>query len=123
MAELMEDQGRILATEVSEERCGSIRENVARLGLTSVEVRHIERATDVEEDFDAVLIDVPWLGVDAWSFVAPKATTGGVLVTCSCSYNISEAAFAQIIYEAAIDAASDSTAYPPSASNSASARA
>jgi len=59
MAELMEDRGRILATEVSEERCGSIRENVARLGLTSVEVRHIERATDVEEDFDAVLIDVP----------------------------------------------------------------
>ena len=26
-----------------------------------------------------VLIDVPWLGVDAWAFVAPKAVTGGVL--------------------------------------------
>ncbi|MCA9098369.1 MAG: hypothetical protein KDA36_08285, partial [Planctomycetaceae bacterium] len=59
VAELMEDRGRILATEVSEERCGSIRENVARLGLTSVEVRHIERVSDVEGDFDAVLIDVP----------------------------------------------------------------
>lgn len=59
VAELMEDRGRILATEVSEERCGSIRENVDRLGLTSVEVRHIERVTDIEEEFDAVLIDVP----------------------------------------------------------------
>ena len=29
---------------------------------------------------------------------------GGVLVTCSCSYNISEAAFAEIVYEAAVDA-------------------
>ncbi|MGI9188364.1 MAG: hypothetical protein ACR2J9_12750 [Gaiellales bacterium] len=26
-----------------------------------------------------VLIDVPWLGVDAWAFVAPDAATGGVL--------------------------------------------
>ena len=26
-----------------------------------------------------VLIDVPWLGVDAWAFIAPKAATGGVL--------------------------------------------
>jgi hypothetical protein len=26
-----------------------------------------------------VLINVPWLGVDAWAFVAPQATAGGVL--------------------------------------------
>ncbi len=26
-----------------------------------------------------VLIDVPWLGVDAWAFVAPDAATGGLL--------------------------------------------
>ena len=50
-----------------------------------------------------VLIDVPWLGVDAWSFVAPKATTGGVLVTCSCSYNISEAMFGDILLQASVD--------------------
>ena len=29
---------------------------------------------------------------------------GGFLVTCSCSYNISESMFAQIVYEAAMDA-------------------
>ena len=29
---------------------------------------------------------------------------GGTLVTCSCSYNISEGAFAEIVYEAAVDA-------------------
>ena len=29
---------------------------------------------------------------------------GGFLVTCSCSYNISEGTFAQILHEAALDA-------------------
>ena len=29
---------------------------------------------------------------------------GGCLITCSCSYHVDEAAFAQVIYEAAIDA-------------------
>ena len=36
-------------------------------------------------------------------------TPGGVLVTCSCSYNVSEAAFAEVIAEAAIDAHADVT--------------
>ena len=29
---------------------------------------------------------------------------GGTLITCSCSYNISEATFAEIVYDAAVDA-------------------
>ena len=29
---------------------------------------------------------------------------GGILVTCSCSYHVNEAAFAEIVYEAAVDA-------------------
>ena len=29
---------------------------------------------------------------------------GGTLVTCSCSYHVHEAMFAQIVYEAAVDA-------------------
>ena len=29
---------------------------------------------------------------------------GGTLVTCSCSYNINEAAFADIVYDASVDA-------------------
>ena len=29
---------------------------------------------------------------------------GGTLVTCSCSYHVNEAMFAEIVYEAAIDA-------------------
>ena len=29
---------------------------------------------------------------------------GGTLVTCSCSYNVNEAVFAEIVYEAAVDA-------------------
>ena len=59
LAELMEDQGRVLATEVSRERLISITENVNRLGLSCVEVRPIDRVTEIEEMFDAILIDVP----------------------------------------------------------------
>ena len=29
---------------------------------------------------------------------------GGTLITCSCSYHVSEAMFAEIVYEAAVDA-------------------
>jgi 23S rRNA (cytosine1962-C5)-methyltransferase len=29
---------------------------------------------------------------------------GGILVTCSCSYNVNEGLFAQIVHEAALDA-------------------
>jgi 23S rRNA (cytosine1962-C5)-methyltransferase len=34
-------------------------------------------------------------------------TPGGFLVTCSCSYNVGEAAFAEVIAEAAVDAHAD----------------
>jgi 23S rRNA (cytosine1962-C5)-methyltransferase len=34
---------------------------------------------------------------------------GGMLVTCSCSYNINEATFADILHEAAVDAQADVT--------------
>jgi 23S rRNA (cytosine1962-C5)-methyltransferase len=30
---------------------------------------------------------------------------GGTLVTCSCSYHVSEALFAEVVYDAAVDAA------------------
>jgi 23S rRNA (cytosine1962-C5)-methyltransferase len=30
--------------------------------------------------------------------------SGGYLVTCSCSYNVDEAMFAQVVYEASVDA-------------------
>lgn len=59
LAELMEDRGRILATDISEERLGTIRDNLSRLGLTSVEVRPIGRVSEIEETFDAILIDAP----------------------------------------------------------------
>jgi 23S rRNA (cytosine1962-C5)-methyltransferase len=36
-------------------------------------------------------------------------TPGGTLVTCSCSYNIHEAAFADIVHEAAVDAQAEVT--------------
>jgi len=34
---------------------------------------------------------------------------GGILVTCSCSYNVSEAMFAEVVYEAAVDAMANVT--------------
>jgi len=78
------------------------------------ELRGLER---LGERFDTIVLDPPAFA-KAKSAVA-KAAAGykeinlralkllnpdGMLVTCSCSYNVNEAAFAEIIYEAAVDA-------------------
>jgi 23S rRNA (cytosine1962-C5)-methyltransferase len=69
------------------------------------------------ERFDTIVLDPPAFAKTKTA--VPKAITGykeinlralkllnpgGILVTCSCSYNISEATFADIVYGAAVDA-------------------
>jgi 23S rRNA (cytosine1962-C5)-methyltransferase len=112
----------ILAFDISEEAVARVRANAVRNGLTVDarvgnvfdELRGLER---LKERFDTIVLDPPAFAKTK-SAVA-KATTGykeinlralkllnpgGTLVTCSCSYNISEAMFGEIIYEAALDA-------------------
>jgi 23S rRNA (cytosine1962-C5)-methyltransferase len=111
-----------IAFDISEDAVAHLRANAARNGATVDarvgnvfdELRGLER---LKERFDTIVLDPPAFAKSKAS--VPKATagykeinlralkllnTGGTLITCSCSYNISEAAFAEIVYDAAIDA-------------------
>ena len=86
----------------------------ARAGNVFDELRGLER---LRERFDTIVLDPPAFAKSRAA--VEKATTGykeinlralkllnpnGILVTCSCSYHVNEAAFAEIVYEAAVDA-------------------
>ena len=86
----------------------------ARVGNVFDELRGLER---LGERFDTIVLDPPAFAKNKASVAKAAAgykeinlralkllNPGGTLVTCSCSYNISEAAFAEIVYEAAVDA-------------------
>jgi 23S rRNA (cytosine1962-C5)-methyltransferase len=111
-----------IAIDISEDAIARVRANAerngvvidARIGNVFDELRGLERT---RERFDTIVLDPP-------AFAKTKAAVskasagykeinlralkllnpGGILVTCSCSYNVSEAAFAEIVYAAAIDA-------------------
>jgi 23S rRNA (cytosine1962-C5)-methyltransferase len=111
-----------IAFDISEEAIARLRANAARnnvavdarVGNVFDELRGLER---LRERFDTIVLDPPAFAKS--KAAVPKATSGykeinlralkllnpgGTLITCSCSYNISEAAFAEIVYDAAIDA-------------------
>ena len=86
----------------------------ARAGNVFDELRGLER---LRERFDTIVLDPPAFAKS--KSAVEKATAGykeinlralkllnpgGILVTCSCSYNVNEAAFAEIVYAAAVDA-------------------
>ena len=111
-----------IAIDASEEAIARLRANAARNGVAVDarvgnvfdELRGLER---LRERFDTIVLDPPAFAKNKASIV--KATSGykeinlralkllnpgGTLVTCSCSYNVGEAAFAELVYEAAVDA-------------------
>jgi 23S rRNA (cytosine1962-C5)-methyltransferase len=78
------------------------------------ELRAFERAG---ERFDTVVLDPPAFAKNKASVSGALAgykeinlralkllNPGGTLVTCSCSYHVNEAMFAEIVYDAAVDA-------------------
>lgn len=111
------------AIDASADAVARITANAARNGLDNVtaaeanvfdELRHFERAG---ERFDLIVLDPPAFAKNKAS--VPKAiagykdinlralrilSPGGVLVTCSCSYNVDERLFLGILAEAAADA-------------------
>ncbi len=111
-----------MAFDISEEAVARIRQNAerngrrvdARVGNVFDELRGLER---LHERFDTIVLDPPAFAKSK-SAVAKAVTgykeinlralkllnPGGTLVTCSCSYNVNEAAFADIVYTAAVDA-------------------
>jgi 16S rRNA (cytosine967-C5)-methyltransferase len=61
LAALMQNRGRILATDVDAARLGRVTETCRRLGIDIVETRIISRdgANGPDETFDRILLDVP----------------------------------------------------------------
>jgi len=111
-----------IAFDVSEEAVARVRENAARNGVAVDaragnvfdELRGLDR---LGERFDTIVLDPPAFAKNKASVTNARAgykeinlralkllNPGGVLVTCSCSYNVNEAAFGEIVYEASVDA-------------------
>ncbi|MCU0782470.1 MAG: 16S rRNA (cytosine(967)-C(5))-methyltransferase RsmB [Verrucomicrobia bacterium] len=59
IAQLMNNQGRIVAQDVSEERLKLVRENCARLGVTCVQIVSASAFSLQPSAFDKVLLDAP----------------------------------------------------------------
>jgi 23S rRNA (cytosine1962-C5)-methyltransferase len=117
----------IVAYDVSEDAVARTRAHAARNGLAIDarvgnvfdELRGLER---LGERFDTIVLDPPAFAKSKAAVAKARSgykeinlralrllTPGGTLVTCSCSYNVSEAMFAEIVYEAAVDAQVDVT--------------
>ncbi|HET7696394.1 MAG TPA: class I SAM-dependent rRNA methyltransferase [Vicinamibacterales bacterium] len=113
----------VLAVDISEDAVARIRENAARNGLTNVEARAMNVFDELRElerigaRFDTIVLDPPAFAKNKSAI--RKALTGykeinlralkllkpgGFLVTCSCSYNVSEAMFVEVVASAAADA-------------------
>src|SRR5581483_4973839 len=111
-----------IAIDISDDAIARVRANAdrnavaiaARVGNVFDELRGLERT---RQRFDTIVLDPPAFAKS--KAAVEKATAGykeinlralkllspgGTLVTCSCSYNVSEAAFAEIVYSAAVDA-------------------
>jgi 16S rRNA (cytosine967-C5)-methyltransferase len=111
IAQLINNEGQILACDISEERLKLIRENCARLGVTCVETILNSQFTTHHSQFDRILVDAPcsntgvmrrrvdlrWrispeeisrlqkTQLDLLKLAATKLKLGGVLVYSTCS--------------------------------------
>lgn len=118
----------VTAVDISEAAVAQIRLNAERNALSNVEARVMNVFDELRElerrgeQFDTIVLDPPAFAKNKTA--VPKALSGykeinlralkllapgGYLVTCSCSYNISEADFADVIASASADARVDVT--------------
>ena len=116
-----------MAFDVSEEAIARVKQNAARNGIAVDarvgnvfdELRGLER---LGERFDTIVLDPPAFAKNKAAVTNAQAgykeinlralkllNPGGTLVTCSCSYNINEGMFAEIVYDAAVDAMANVT--------------
>jgi len=113
----------VLAVDISEDAVARIRVNAERNGLPQVQARAMNVFDELRElerrgeRFDTIVLDPPAFAKNKASI--PKALSGykeinlralkllepgGFLITCSCSYNVSEGDFADVLASAAVDA-------------------
>jgi 23S rRNA (cytosine1962-C5)-methyltransferase len=116
----------VLAIDISEDAVARIRANAERNGASNLQARAMNVFDELRElerrgeHFDTIVLDPPAfaknkaavrkalsgykeINLRALKLLAP----GGFLVTCSCSYNVREADFADVIASAAVDAHAD----------------
>jgi len=113
----------VLALDISADAVSRITRNAQANGITNVtareanvfdELRHFERSGD---RFDTIVLDPPAFAKNKASVSNALAgykdinlralrilQPGGTLITCSCSYNVDETLFFDILREAAADA-------------------
>jgi 23S rRNA (cytosine1962-C5)-methyltransferase len=121
--QLSANSAEVTALDISEDAVAALARNAARNRLTNVsarttnvfdELRTLER---LGEKFDAVVLDPPAFAkskaaitkaLSGYKEINLRAlkilNPGGFLVTCSCSYHVNEASFAEIIFDASLDA-------------------
>ncbi|MEZ5288427.1 MAG: class I SAM-dependent rRNA methyltransferase [Vicinamibacterales bacterium] len=113
---------RVEALDSSAEAVARIARNASANGCANVEAREanvFDELRRLERDgsrYDMIVLDPPAFAKNKAS--VPKALAGykeinlralrllqpgGYLVTCSCSYNVDEATFGQVLYEASVD--------------------
>jgi 23S rRNA (cytosine1962-C5)-methyltransferase len=113
----------ITAVDISDDALAHIQVNAARNGLAHVQTLaanvfdDLRRREQEGERFDTIVLDPPAFAKN--KAAVPNALAGyreinrralkllrpgGYLVTCSCSYNVNEALFGQVLHEAALDA-------------------
>jgi 23S rRNA (cytosine1962-C5)-methyltransferase len=113
----------VLAVDISEDAVARIRENAARNNLANVEARAMNVFDELRElertgaRFETIVLDPPAFAknkaavrkaLSGYKEINLRALKllepGGFLVTCSCSYNVSEGMFLEIVSDAAVDA-------------------
>jgi 23S rRNA (cytosine1962-C5)-methyltransferase len=116
----------VLAVDISEDAVARIRENAARNRLANVEARAMNVFDELRElertgaRFDTIVLDPPAFAknksaiakaLSGYKEINLRALKllkpGGFLVTCSCSYNVSEAMFLDVVSAAAADAGTE----------------
>jgi 23S rRNA (cytosine1962-C5)-methyltransferase len=113
----------VIAIDISEDAVARIRANAERNGVKNVEARAMNVFDELRElerrgeRFQTIVLDPPAfaknkasvekalagykeINLRALKILAP----GGFLITCSCSYNVSEGDFADLLAAAAADA-------------------
>ncbi len=114
---------QVIALDSSVAALAALTENATRNGLTNVTTLQanafdaLKEMDRREERFDLIILDPPAFAKSRQDLAGARRgykdlnlralkmlTPGGHLITCSCSYNLDEATFLEILREAAADA-------------------
>jgi 23S rRNA (cytosine1962-C5)-methyltransferase len=113
----------LTALDISEDATAAVARNAERNHLRNISARttnvfdELRALEKIGEKYDVIVLDPPAFAKSKAAI--PKALSGykeinlralkllnpgGFLVTCSCSYHVNEASFAEVIFDAALDA-------------------